>query len=205
MLKIDKVEAIAISIPLTRDFCGSTYHVTRRCTVVTRIYAGWLVSEVYNGDNRDHGSAIVRMIEDQLAPLIINGDALAIERLWEKMFALTHTAGDKKLLLEAIAGGVGIAGWHGGMADSFRLNPEYQFMVGGQWVAHPDGIIDYEVNIIHHDDLNAGVKEATTFALGVERALLAPRRGADADTTGDFGLAGTIPKGPQLDGATRFA
>ena len=103
MLKIDKVEAIAISIPLTRDFGGSTYHVTRRCTVVTRIYAGGLVSEVYNGDNRDHGSAIVRMIEDQLAPLIINGDALAIERLWEKMFALTHTAGDKKLLLEAIA------------------------------------------------------------------------------------------------------
>lgn len=103
MLKIDKVEAIAISIPLTRDFGGSTYHVTRRCTVVTRIHAGGLVSEVYNGDNRDHGSAIVRMIEDQLAPLIINGDALAIERLWEKMFALTHTAGDKKLLLEAIA------------------------------------------------------------------------------------------------------
>ena len=54
MLKIDKVEAIAISIPLTRDFGGSTYHVTRRCTVVTRIYAGGLVSEVYNGDNRDH-------------------------------------------------------------------------------------------------------------------------------------------------------
>ena len=45
MLKIEKVEAIAISIPLTRDFGGSTYHVTRRCTVVTRIYAGGLVSD----------------------------------------------------------------------------------------------------------------------------------------------------------------
>lgn len=55
-------------------------------------------------------------------------------------------------LLEAVKSGVGIAGWHGGMADSFRNNVEYQFMVGGQWVAHPGGVIDYEVNITNHDD-----------------------------------------------------
>lgn len=55
-------------------------------------------------------------------------------------------------LLNAVKSGVGIAGWHGGMADSFRMNTEYQFMVGGQWVAHPDNIIDYEVNIVNHDD-----------------------------------------------------
>ena len=39
--------------------------------------------------------------------------------------------------LGAVRAGVGIAGWHGGMADSFRQSTEYQFMVGGQWVAHP--------------------------------------------------------------------
>ena len=49
------------------------------------------------------------------------------------------------------AGGVGVAGWHGGMGDAFRNNTEYQFMVGGQWVAHPGGIIDYRVNITNHD------------------------------------------------------
>ena len=54
----------------------------------------------------------------------------------------------EKGLLEAIQGGVGVAGWHGGMADAFRNNTNYQFMVGGQWVAHPDGIIDYRVNIV---------------------------------------------------------
>jgi len=43
--------------------------------------------------------------------------------------------------------GVHVAGWHGGMADAFRQNTEYQFMVGGQWVAHPGNIIDYRVNI----------------------------------------------------------
>lgn len=44
---------------------------------------------------------------------------------------------------------VGIAGCHGGMADSFRNEVEYQYMVGGQWVAHPgnDGVT-YRVNIV---------------------------------------------------------
>jgi uncharacterized protein len=55
-------------------------------------------------------------------------------------------------LLEAVKAGVGIAGWHGGMGDSFRSNTEYQFMVGGQWVAHPDGIIDYAVKIVDRAD-----------------------------------------------------
>jgi type 1 glutamine amidotransferase len=55
-------------------------------------------------------------------------------------------------LLEAVKSGVGIAGWHGGMGDSFRNNVNYQFMVGGQWVAHPGGIIDYKVNIVNHED-----------------------------------------------------
>lgn len=54
----------------------------------------------------------------------------------------------EKGLLDAVAAGVGIAGWHGGMGDSFRNNTEYQFMVGGQWVAHPDGIVDYRVKIV---------------------------------------------------------
>jgi type 1 glutamine amidotransferase len=64
----------------------------------------------------------------------------------------TITPEQERGLLDAIAGGVGVAGWHGGMADSFRNNPEYQFMVGGQWVAHPGNIIDYTVNIVRRDD-----------------------------------------------------
>ena len=55
-------------------------------------------------------------------------------------------------LLDAVASGVGIAGWHGGMGDSFRKNAEYQWMVGGQFVAHPGGICEYEVNITDHED-----------------------------------------------------
>ena len=46
------------------------------------------------------------------------------------------------------------------MADSFRDNVEYQFMVGGQWVAHPGGIIDYRVNVVDHEDpITAGLDD----------------------------------------------
>ena len=62
-------------------------------------------------------------------------------------------------LLNAIDSGVGVAGWHGCMGDSFRNNTNYQFMVGGQWVAHPDGIIDYTVKIISDDPIVAGLEE----------------------------------------------
>jgi uncharacterized protein len=55
-------------------------------------------------------------------------------------------------LCEAVAGGVGLAGWHGGMGDSFRNNTNYQWMVGGQWVAHPDDQVEYEVNLIDRED-----------------------------------------------------
>ena len=66
----------------------------------------------------------------------------------------------EKGLLTAIKEGSGVAGWHGGMADSFRNNTEYQWMVGGQWVAHPGGVVDYTVNIVKRDDpIMAGLND----------------------------------------------
>ena len=63
-------------------------------------------------------------------------------------------------LQQAVESGVGFGGWHGGMGDSFRNSTDYQFMVGGQWVAHPGGVIDYRVNITNHDDpITAGLED----------------------------------------------
>ncbi len=50
-------------------------------------------------------------------------------------------------LTRAVRNGTGLAGFHGTMCDSFRNEPEYQFMTGGQWVAHPGNIIDYRIDI----------------------------------------------------------
>ena len=55
-------------------------------------------------------------------------------------------------LCDVVRGGVGLGGMHGLMCDAFRNETEYQFMTGGQWVAHPGNIIDYTVNITKPDD-----------------------------------------------------
>jgi type 1 glutamine amidotransferase len=62
-------------------------------------------------------------------------------------------------LCDAVKGGVGLAGHHGGMGDAFREAVEYQFMCGGQWVAHPGNIIDYTVDVTKPDDpIMAGIE-----------------------------------------------
>ena len=64
-----------------------------------------------------------------------------------------------KGLLEAVRNGTGLAGFHGSMCDSFRNETDYQFMTGGQWVAHPGNIIDYQVDIAKTGDpIMKGIK-----------------------------------------------
>ena len=68
-------------------------------------------------------------------------------------------------LLNAVRSGVGLAGWHGGMADAFRTNVAYQWMVGGQWVAHPGDVIPYTVNVTDQDDpITAGLADFEMFS-----------------------------------------
>ncbi len=118
-----------------------------------------------------------RQCVDTIAPLIEGqgynveiSDTLDVYLDQDKMRALdlivpvwtmgNITSEQENGLIGAVESGVGIGGWHGGMGDSFRQNTQYQFMVGGQWVAHPGGVIDYEVNIINHDDpITSGIHD----------------------------------------------
>ena len=81
-----------IEIPLTRNFGGSTYAVLKRCTVVTRLRTdAGLVSEVYNGDNREHGAEIVRLIREELAPRLKGQSIFEGERIWERAVRAVRT------------------------------------------------------------------------------------------------------------------
>ena len=84
----------------------------------------------------------------------LDGDLMNSIDLVIQIYTMSSiTEEQEKMLLSAVRDrGVAIAGWHGGLADAFRNNPDYQFMVGGQWVAHPGDIIDYKVNIVDHKD-----------------------------------------------------
>ncbi|REE05544.1 ThuA domain-containing protein [Marinoscillum furvescens] len=77
------------------------------------------------------------------------------------------TKEQEKGLVSAVKSGMGLAGWHGGLCDAFRQNVNYQYMTGGQWVAHPGGVIDYTVDIIDKkDEITAGLKD---FAITSEQ------------------------------------
>jgi type 1 glutamine amidotransferase len=70
-------------------------------------------------------------------------------------------------LLQAVkVGGTGLAGCHGGLGDSFRNETEFQYMVGGQWVAHPgnDGV-SYEVRMKDlNQPLTQGIEDFTVVS-----------------------------------------
>ena len=63
-------------------------------------------------------------------------------------------------LTAAVRKGVGLAGFHGGMCDAFRESVDYQFMCGGQWVAHPGNVIPFRVNVSKAaDPVMAGIED----------------------------------------------
>lgn len=103
-MKLHSVEAIAIDIPLPQNFGGATYNVLKRSTVITRLRTkGGLVSNVYNGDNREQAGEIARLIRDVLFAQVKGMSIFEYERIWERMFALTIAMGERKALMEAIS------------------------------------------------------------------------------------------------------
>jgi len=120
------------------------------------VWGGWeghqprQCSEIFAALLRDEGYHV--RLSDTLDAYLDASTMQALDLVVPMWTMGTITSEQERGLLSAIAGGVGVAGWHGGMADSFRNNTEYQFMVGGQWVAHPGNIIDYTVNITKPDD-----------------------------------------------------
>jgi uncharacterized protein len=97
------------------------------------VWGGW------SGHEPEQGASIVRDM------LTAEGFQVYVENTKIEKEELAN-------LTKAVEGGVGLAGYHGGMCDAFREAVDYQFMTGGQWVAHPGNIIDYKVNITRRDD-----------------------------------------------------
>lgn len=46
-------------------------------------------------------------------------------------------------LRQAVAEGTGLAGWHGGIIDSFRASSDYLQLLGAQFAAHPHASADH--------------------------------------------------------------
>lgn len=135
------------------------------------IWGGWegheprQVADIFAGILRGYGYAVD--VETSL-DVLIDRPRMARTDLIVPIYTMSTIAPEQEHgLLHAVRTGTGLGGWHGGMADAFRQNTEYQFAVGGQWVAHPGGIIDYTVHIAKPDDpIVAGLGE---FAMHSEQ------------------------------------
>jgi type 1 glutamine amidotransferase len=119
------------------------------------VWGGW------DGHEPEEGARVVKaMLEEEgfgvrveTTTEIFADSAIADLSLIVPIYTMAKLAKNEELnLTKAVEGGVGLGGYHGGMCDAFREATEYQFMCGGQWVAHPGNIIDYQVDITRRDD-----------------------------------------------------
>ena len=101
-----------------------------------------------------------------------------------------------KGLEAAIRKGTGLAGWHGGIVDSFRNSADYSFITGGQFISHPHGYIDYRVDIVADHPIVEGM---THFDVHTEQYYV------HADPTNNVLATTTFrshPDYPWIEGAT---
>ena len=72
-------------------------------------------------------------------------------------------------LEQSIRAGTGLAGWHGGIVDSFRESASYLQLTGGQFVAHPGNFVDYEIEVVPDKSRHAIVSGLGNFRLHTEQ------------------------------------
>ena len=93
-----------------------------------------------------------------------DADAMAAADVIVPIWTMSEITDDQwKGLDAAVHAGTGLAGFHGGVLDSFRQNVDYQWMIGAQWVAHPGDIIpEHRVTLTDRDHpITAGLDDFT--------------------------------------------
>jgi type 1 glutamine amidotransferase len=93
----------------------------------------------------------------------------------------------------AVLRGAGFAGWHGGIIDSFRKSTRYQFMTGAQWVAHPDGIIDYSVEFVRDEREHPLIAGLDDFRIHTEQYYMHMDSRNRVYATTTFGVSKEAP------------
>ena len=134
------------------------------------VWGGWM------GHEPDKVSVIFRRVLEEEGFGVEVSDTLDAFLDKEKLKSLqlivpiwtmgTITKEQREPVSAAVVAGTGLCGCHGGMCDSFRNDTEWQFMTGGQWVAHPGGGGgEYKVNIRNSSSpITEGMKDFTVVS-----------------------------------------
>jgi type 1 glutamine amidotransferase len=106
------------------------------------------------------------------------------------------TAEQSAGLAAAVGAGTGLAGWHGGIVDSFRATPTYLQLTGGQFTCHPGDFIDYELEVRAERADHEIVTGISTVALHTEQYWVL------TDDMNDVLATTTLGPGPNWAGVT---
>lgn len=137
-------------VTLSKLYRGSHYQMPRRCTIITRVTTEeGIVGECYNADADEEQPVIMKVIHEELVPLLVGKDAFAVEDCWEAMRAITFDQlRDRRIAMQAI-GCVDSAIWDavgkaldmplyrlwGGFRDSLPI-----IGIGGYYTSDPNSI-----------------------------------------------------------------
>jgi type 1 glutamine amidotransferase len=95
---------------------------------------------------KDHGFTVQTA---ESLDVYADADVLAATDLVVQCWTMGEISGEQtRGLVEAVEAGTGLAGWHGGIVDSFRGDVDYQFLTGGQFLMHPPGFVDHRVHVV---------------------------------------------------------
>jgi L-alanine-DL-glutamate epimerase-like enolase superfamily enzyme len=84
-LTIRAIETTPVRVPLARTYRGSTYQMTHRSTLLTRVLTEeGVVGEAYAGDEDADLLAIDAIVHGEIEPVLVGEDAYATERCWER-------------------------------------------------------------------------------------------------------------------------
>ncbi|MFF2453171.1 ThuA domain-containing protein [Isoptericola sp. NPDC058082] len=100
-----------------------------------------------------------------------DADAMAATDLVLQCVTMSQISGPAlQGLRAAVEAGTGLAGWHGGIADSYRNSSDYLQLVGGQFATHPGK----EPHLRHGDQTDNYLRHTIELTdLGREHAITA--------------------------------
>ncbi|MFI7542074.1 ThuA domain-containing protein [Actinoplanes sp. NPDC049599] len=111
--------------------------IERRALVVRGGWAGHepvKATELFIPYLRERGFAV--QVADSPAPYADAGLMARTDLVVQCVTMATIAPEEVAGLVAAVAAGTGLAGWHGGIADSYRASADYLQLVGGQFAAH---------------------------------------------------------------------
>lgn len=103
--RIARLEAIPLRVKLERPATGASLSLTHRCTIVLRVHTDTgVIGECFMGNDDELQPSIIRLIVDELEPLLVGTRVVAIENAW----TITRTATvpflrDRRIALRAQA------------------------------------------------------------------------------------------------------